>query len=133
MTSITSIVASEHVADLRRAADSRRRLDIEPSPAGHASRTQTIALRVAAPDEGALVTRLAALDDAPALGGQVLLAVADGEPIAALSLDDGRVVANPFVCTADAFALLRLREQHLRGAAPRHGWRAILHPRLALR
>ena len=88
MTSITSIVASEHVADLRRAADSRR-LAIEPSPAGHASRTQTIALRVAAPDEGALVTRLAALDDAPALGGQVLLAVADGEPIAALSLDDG--------------------------------------------
>ena len=132
MTSITSIVASEHVADLRRAAD-RRRLGIEPSHAVHASRTQTIALRIAASDEGKVVTRLAALDDARALDGQVLLAVADGEPIAALSLDDGRVVANPFVRTADAVALLRLREQHLRGAAPRHGWRAILHPRLALR
>ena len=132
MTSITSIVASEHVADLRRAAD-RRRPGIEPSPAEHASRAQTIALRIAAPDEGAVVTRLAALDDARALDGQVLLAVADGEPIAALSLDDGRVVANPFVCTADAVALLRVRERHLRGAAPRHGWRAILHPRLALR
>jgi len=132
MTSITSIVASEHVADMRRAAD-RRRLGIEPSDAVHASQTQTIALRIVASDEGEVVTRLAALDDARALDGQVLLAVADGEPIAALSLDDGRVVANPFVRTADAVALLRLREQHLRGAAPRHGWRAILHPRLALR
>jgi hypothetical protein len=132
MTFVTAMVASEHIADLRRAADSRR-LGMERSAAEHVARNQTIALRIAQPDEVVVVTRLAALDDAPALQGQVLLAVADGEPIAALSLYDGRVVANPFICTADAVALLRLREQHLRGEPRRRGWRAILHPRLALR
>lgn len=132
MTPINSIMASEHVADLRRVADTQR-LATTVSAAEPAELNQTIALRIAQRDEGALVARLAALDDAPVLTGQVLLAVADGEPVAALSLTDGRVVANPFVCTADAVALLRLREQHLRGVAPRRGWRAILHPRLALR
>ncbi|MGO9884434.1 MAG: hypothetical protein ACLPV4_15635 [Solirubrobacteraceae bacterium] len=132
MTPINSIMASEHVADLRRMAD-RQRLVTTPSAAEPASLYQTIALRIAQPDEDVLVARLAALDDAPALERPVLLAVADGEPIAALSLADGRVVANPFVATAHAVTLLRVREQHLRDAAPRRGWRAILHPRVALR
>jgi hypothetical protein len=130
MTSINSILASEHIADLQRTAARHR---VPETAAESSSRNETIALRPAQPDEGAVVTRLAALDDAPPLVGQVLLAVADGEPVAALSLADGRVVANPFVCTKNAVALLRLREQHLRGVAPRRGWRAVLHPRLALR
>jgi hypothetical protein len=132
MTPINSIMASEHVADLRRMADRQRR-SATPSAAEPTGLDQTIALRIAQPDEDAFVARLAALDDAPTLEGPVLLAVADGEPIAGLSLADGRVVANPFVCTTDAVALLRLREQHLRGTSPRRGWRGILHPRLALR
>lgn len=131
MTSINSILASEHVADLRRAADGQRASRTAVAEEG--SRHETIALRLAQPDEHAVVTRLAALDDAVALTGEVLLAVADGEPVAALSLTDGRVVANPFVRTADAVALLRLREQHLRGGSVRRGWRGVLHPRLALR
>jgi hypothetical protein len=132
MTSINSLLASEHVADLHRTADAYR-LAKTSSVAERASRGETIALRLAQPDENAIVTRLAALDDQPVLTGQVLLAVADGEPIAALSLADGRVVANPFVRTTDAVELLRLREQHLRGVDPRRGWRAVLHPRPALR
>ncbi len=134
MTPITSIVASEHAADLRRAAELRRLgSNNAPSPCVPATPKQTIALRVAGIDETALVQHIAALDDAPVLEGQVLLAIADGEAVAALSLQDGRVVANPFICTADAVALLRLREQHLRGTRSRRGWRAILRPRLALR
>jgi hypothetical protein len=133
MTSINSLVASEHVADLRRTADLRRRgVDNAPSDRDPAALRQTIALRVAQPDEANVVAHLAELDDAPTLAGKVLLAVADGDPIAALSLDDGRVVANPFASTTDAVALLRLREQHLRGKTRRRGWRAIFHPRLAL-
>ena len=73
----------------------------------------TIALRLACPDEAATLRRLAELDEAPAPEGEVLLALIDGDAVAALSLDDGRSVANPFVPTADALALLRLRAEHL--------------------
>lgn len=73
----------------------------------------TIELRPAHPDEADVVRWLAQLDDAPMLSGEVLLAVVDGEAVAALSLQDGRVVANPFVRTEDAVALLRLRASHL--------------------
>lgn len=132
MISINAIAASEHVADLRRSADAQRAASVDRS-APDADLQQTIALRLAHDDETAAVSRLADLDDAPALRGRVLVAFADGEAIAALSLADGRVVANPFVCTVDAVALLRLREQHLQGSAARRGWRAVLHPRLALR
>jgi hypothetical protein len=72
-----------------------------------------ISLRPADAGEADLVHRLAALDDAPRLSGDVLVAVLDGEPVAALSLEDKRVVADPFRLTADAVALLRLRAEHL--------------------
>jgi hypothetical protein len=73
----------------------------------------TVALRVAQADESALVRRLAALDDSPPLDGQVLLALVDGEAVAAVSLRDGRVVANPFRPTADTVRLLNLRASQL--------------------
>jgi hypothetical protein len=72
-----------------------------------------LALRVAQDDEGDVVRRLADLDDARTLDGDVLLALVDGEPVAARSLRDGRVVANPFVRTADAVALLDFRASQL--------------------
>jgi hypothetical protein len=73
----------------------------------------TVALRVAHPDESNLVRRLADLDDAPMLDGGVLLALVDGRAVAALSLTDGRIVADPFVPTAEAVALLTLRASQL--------------------
>jgi hypothetical protein len=66
-----------------------------------------IALRPAAPGEDADLRRLAALDSAEPLRGPVLIALADGEPVAALSLADGRAVADPFRPTADVVTLLR--------------------------
>ena len=73
----------------------------------------TLALRVADADEAPVVRRLAALDDSPPLDGEVLLALVDGEAVAAVSLDDGRVVANPFLPTADTVTLLSLRASQL--------------------
>ena len=73
----------------------------------------TLALRVADLDDAPVVRRLAALDDAPPLHGDVLLAVVDGEAVAATSLHDGRVVANPFVRTADTVTLLSLRASQM--------------------
>jgi hypothetical protein len=74
----------------------------------------TLALRVADADEAPVVRRLAALDDSPPLDGDVLLALVDGEAVAAVSLHDGRVVANPFRPTADTVTLLSLRASQLR-------------------
>jgi hypothetical protein len=152
MFSINAIAAIDHQADLHRAAEEWRRghvskWTVDPVPArtlpAHAvpaqavpERAPTIALRLAQPDESYRVERLAALDDAPSLEGSVLLALRDGEAIAALSLQDGRVVANPFVPTADAVEILRARENHLlsarrAGARRVRRWRNLLRPRFA--
>jgi hypothetical protein len=121
-TSISQLVAAEHVADLRRAAEhvggpgSR-------SEKGHAP---TVELRVGDGDEAGAVRRLAALDEAPELEGEILLGIVDGDAVAGLSLQDHRVVANPFVPTRDVVALLRLRAEHLSRGRPRRGLRRRL-------
>ena len=76
--------------------------------------TSTIAIRIAHADEAADVRRLAALDSAARLRGDVLLARVDGRAVAALSLVDGRAVADPFVPTTDLVKLLRVRAAALR-------------------
>jgi hypothetical protein len=126
MTSINAVGAAEHRADLLRAAG-----EWHPSPSGAEAETHTVALRLARADEGDVLGRLADLDDAPRLEGQALLALIDGEAVAALSLQDGRVVANPFVRTEDVVALLRLRARHLWGLPRRRRLRPKLRPRFA--
>jgi hypothetical protein len=89
-----------------------------------------LALRFADDDEADVVRRIADLDNARTLTGEILLAFVDGEPVAARSLRDGRVVANPFVRTADAVAMLTTPPRgRFRGsrtappAATRRSWR----------
>ncbi len=91
-----------------------------------------VVLRPASTDEATIVSQLAQLDDAAPLAGDVLLAVVDGEAIAAIALQDRRVVANPFVRTVDAVALLRLRADHLLGSRSGRRRRPLLRPRLAV-
>jgi hypothetical protein len=76
-------------------------------------------------DADALV-RLARLDSARPLTGDVLIAVSGGDIAAAMSLDTGAVVANPFEPTAHLVELLRTAAR----PAPRRRTRA---PRFALR
>jgi hypothetical protein len=71
--------------------------------------TSTIALRVATADDAADLRRLAELDSARPLLLPAVLGVVDGRPVAAVSLRDARIVADPFVPTADVVALLRAR------------------------
>jgi hypothetical protein len=73
----------------------------------------TIALRPAAAEEAADIRRLAYLDSQRPLRGDVLVALRDAEPVAAISLADGRVAADPFRRTADVVELLRLRAASL--------------------
>jgi len=69
---------------------------------------------------------LASLDSARPLTGEVLLAVAGGEVAAAMSLDTGAVVADPFVPSAHLVDLLRTAARPAVTRRPRN-------PRLTLR
>ena len=73
----------------------------------------TIAIRPAALDEAPDVRRLAYLDSQRPLRGDVLLALEDGVAVAAVSLADGRVAADPFRKTAAIVELLELRTDAL--------------------
>jgi hypothetical protein len=66
-----------------------------------------LVLRPATSADTAELERLAALDSARPLEGEVLLAYAGGEVRAALALGSGRAVADPFWPSADLVALLR--------------------------
>src|SRR4051812_31959284 len=67
----------------------------------------TIALQPATETDRHDLERLAALDSAEPLHGDVLLGRVDGELRAALSFADGRVVADPFARSAQVVELLR--------------------------
>jgi hypothetical protein len=62
------------------------------------------------------LTRLAALDSARPLTGDILVAHTGGAIIAAVSVDDGRVIADPFVLSFDTVAVLQLRARQERAA-----------------
>jgi hypothetical protein len=70
-------------------------------------------VRMALPDEAHVLERLGELDSAPHLTGRVLLAEVGGAPVAAISLETGAMVADPFKPTASAVHVLRLRRYQL--------------------
>ena len=73
-------------------------------------------LREATADDDAQLFQLARLDSRgrpPA--GRLIVAEDDGRLVAALSLDDGDTIADPFRPTAAVVALLRLRANQVRG------------------
>jgi len=76
-----------------------------------------IVIRVAERDDADAVHRLAQLDSAAPLAGPALLAEAGGQARAALSLGDGRTVADPFFPTRHLVALLRVHARELEGRA----------------
>ena len=61
------------------------------------------------------VERLARLDSAPTPPGPVLVAALDGRPVAALPLDGGPAIADPFEYTAEAVSVLQLRLGQMHG------------------
>ena len=67
----------------------------------------SLVLRPATSADAADLERLAALDSARPLAGDVMLAHADGEVRAALSLETGRSVADPFYPSLQLVPLLR--------------------------
>jgi hypothetical protein len=80
---------------------------------------EAVTLRFAFPDDATAIFRLASLDSAEPPTGPLLLAEVAGELRAALSLRDGRAVADPLHRTAPLLALLRERAAQLTAEAPR--------------
>ena len=76
--------------------------------------TNAYVIRRATPDDAVALRELAELDSRPALLGPALIGEIDGLPAAAVSLVDGRVVADPFKATARLRPLLQMRYRALR-------------------
>jgi hypothetical protein len=93
--------------------------------------TSTIILQQATAAEDDALRQLSQLDSARTVARPALMAVVDDRLLAAISLRDGRVVADPFAETEDAVALLRVRASILQTTPRRRGGRR--GPRLALR
>ena len=75
--------------------------------------TDTVTIRHAGPQDAVALKLLAMLDSTKPLGGPVLVAESGGLVLAAISLQDGRVAADPFFPTADLVELLRARAERL--------------------
>ena len=80
-----------------------------------------IVIRLSRPEDEPALVRLAALDSRPVPAAPILVAEADGELRAALSLSDGAEIADPFHRTAPLAALLRARADQLRREPSRAG------------
>jgi hypothetical protein len=95
--------------------------------------SSTIALRTATDRDAAILEKLAALDSAPPLHAPAVVALVDGRPVAAASLTDASVVADPFVPTADVIELLQARVAATASEAAESRPRRIRRPRLGAR
>jgi hypothetical protein len=74
-------------------------------------------IRPATDKDARALSELAELDSQRPLGGQILIGEIDGQAAAAISLNDNRVVSDPFQRTADITQLLRMRAAGLHAAA----------------
>jgi hypothetical protein len=73
-----------------------------------------VLIRPAAESDAATLERLAQLDSASALRGDVLLAEVGGRVLAAMRVDDHAHVADPFARTSDLVDLLAARAERVR-------------------
>ena len=78
-----------------------------------------VTLRYARDDDTDALVVLAALDSSRAPGGTVIVAEVDGELWAAVSLDDGHAIANPFRPSGELSFRLAERARELNRAATR--------------
>jgi hypothetical protein len=103
----------------------------------HTSRNpaETLTIRMAVPADAPALSRLAQLDSAPVpTPAPMLMAEVGGELRAALPLDGGPAIADPFRRTAELVAILAERARQLTPPPPRRAarrWRPLRAPRPA--
>ena len=90
-----------------------RRRHTDDRPAFAVPSWAGLTLRLATAADRAALARLADLEQVDRPTEPVLLGVLSDRPVAALSLNDGRVIADPFVRTTELVELLRMRAGQL--------------------
>lgn len=136
------LIAAALSAQLERTAAARphRRTDTRGTPEKAHIEPADVVVRAATPADAAALVRLGSLDGNRSAGElladaaadhAVLVAEVDGSLEAALALDGGLAVADPFRATALDLQLLAIRARQLGGDVPRRrGHRlGVLHPR----
>ena len=78
------------------------------------SHTSEITVRLADHTDSRALLELAALDSAQVPGGALVVAETDGEIVAAVPVDGGRAIADPFRGTAMLVEMLELRAAQIR-------------------
>jgi hypothetical protein len=82
------------------------------------SHDETIMIRTSEATDAGPLLRLAALDSAEPIRGRALVAEVNGGLRAALPLDGGRAIADPFAESEHVVTLLRAHARALHAAAP---------------
>lgn len=106
-SSLNFLAARQHHRDLRHAAERSHRIDEGTTP------VTRVTLRYAGAADAARLQHLAALDSAIAPRGATLVAEVDGRLRAALPLDGGQPIADPFHRGLELIELLRMRAAQL--------------------
>lgn len=120
---VRRIMMEDRVATLRRSA--RRRARTAPVRV----ESPDIELRMCKPADDPAIDRLAALSEVPVPYGRLVVALLDGQLVAAKPLNGDPALRDPFVKTAHLVHLLEVRAEQLREPAPR----PALFPRLLRR
>ena len=111
---LINFIASDRMASLHRDAANHRRARAAslrpPQPVRAAIELRLSACR----DE---LERLAALSERRLGGGDWLVADVNGVPVAAVSLENGSTVYDPFASTSQAVSLLKLRRKQVLATA----------------
>jgi hypothetical protein len=81
------------------------------------SNAHLLTIRRANESDNATLSDLAGLDSATPLHGDVLVAEAETGPVAAIELESGRTVADPFRHSEPVVGMLQLRADQLRARA----------------
>jgi hypothetical protein len=116
--SLTSALSEARTQELlANAASWRRGRRSRREPNGPDVSWAALTVRLATTADAPALERLAALDEKAQPEGPVLIGSLMARPVAALSLSDGGVVADPFTPTCELVELLRLRARQMRRAA----------------
>jgi hypothetical protein len=130
MFGLHEALAEAQQKEMRRAA--QRNIILSSAKESHREPEEVpeamITIRLGSQADDAALERLAGLDSTVAPAAPVLIAEVNGRMRAALSLRDGRSVADPFVATSGIVQLLASRARQL-GGQHESTWRRALRRR----
>ncbi len=121
---LTDVIAVQRIEQLQRAAAGRaatRRRDVNLKPARMLG--ESVTLRLARLEDGRRLAVLAELDSTRPPTGPILLAEVEDQLVAAIGLEQERVIADPFRPTSEVVTLLRERARQLSSEARSGTWR----------